>query len=52
MNNKRILIITHHLLPYTHSLGGVSRIVNFINFLSSKNYEIPQKMISFFSMEI
>jgi len=40
MNNKRILIITHHLLPYTHSLGGVSRIVNFINFLSSKNYEI------------
>ena len=36
----KILIITHHFAPYTHSLGGISRVLGLVNYLVSRNVNV------------
>lgn len=37
---REVLILTHHFIPYTHSLGGVSRVLNLILFLQKNNINV------------
>jgi glycosyltransferase involved in cell wall biosynthesis len=39
-NSKKVLIVSHGLIPYSPSVGGVVRIITLANFLSIRGYEV------------